>query len=85
MSLQRGEFIPEEVHEYATQFIVFLDGTAIVMIEGEEFEFRKGDSVGIPSGTHHKVENRGDDPLQLDTIYSPPQHHRETMEVKQIN
>jgi mannose-6-phosphate isomerase-like protein (cupin superfamily) len=35
-----------------------------------------GSGVIVPAGAEHNVINRGDEPLKLYTLYSPP-HHRD--------
>ena len=38
-----------------------------------------GDVVFIPAGTWHNVENHGNCPLKLSSVYAPPQHPHGTM------
>ena len=73
MNLQPGEEIGEEVHD-ADQFIYVVKGEAEVVLNGDSIGFEKGAAAYIPEGTRHNVINRGDEPVKLFTIYSPPQH-----------
>lgn len=38
-----------------------------------------GDVVFVPAGTWHNVENHGNCPLKLSSVYAPPQHPHGTM------
>jgi len=80
MSLKPQEEIGEEVHETLDQFFRFEEGEGKVVIEGEEFEVSDGSAVVIPAGTRHNIINTSsENPLKLYTIYSPPNHAKETI------
>ncbi len=75
MSLKPGEDIGAEVHPNTDQFFRFESGMGKVVIDGEEHEVKNGSVVIVPAGANHNVINTSpDQPLQLYTIYSPPQH-----------
>lgn len=42
-------------------------------------QLQAGDVVFVPAGTWHNVENRGNCPLKLSSVYAPPQHPRGTV------
>lgn len=75
MSLQPGEEIGAETHEYVDQFFRFEEGEGKVIIDKNEYNVRDGDAVIVPAGARHNVINtsKGSD-LKLYTIYSPPEH-----------
>ena len=74
MTLKPGEDIGWEVHDGHDQFFRFEAGYGKVYINDEVFEVHDGDAVVVPAGAKHNVENIGDTPLKLYTIYAPPEH-----------
>lgn len=76
MCLQPGEEIGREVHPDVDQFFRIEQGEAVFVLgEKEEHLVRDGDAVVIPAGTQHNLLNRSKTtPLQLYTLYSPPNH-----------
>ena len=74
MTLQPGCDIGEEVHEDRDQFFRFEKGIGIVDIDGTENRVEGDFAVIVPAGARHNVRNVGDEPLQLYTIYGPPEH-----------
>ena len=73
MSLKPGEEIGEETH-HLDQFIRFETGEGEVVLDGKKHNVEDDWAVVIPAGTRHNVINRGNKPLKLYTIYSPPEH-----------
>jgi len=74
MSLKKGEEIGSEVHPDVDQFFRFESGKGKVVIDGKEQVVNQDEAVIVPAGSKHNVINLGDGPLQLYTIYSPPNH-----------
>ncbi len=74
MSLLPGEEIGMEVHNENDQFFRFESGTGKVIIDGNEYSVKDGDTIIVPSGAKHNVINVGKDKLKLYTIYSPAHH-----------
>jgi mannose-6-phosphate isomerase-like protein (cupin superfamily) len=74
MTLQPGEEIGEEVHEDRDQFFRIEEGSGVVDIDGVENPVEDDFAVIVPAGARHNVRNTGDEPLQLYTIYGPPEH-----------
>jgi mannose-6-phosphate isomerase-like protein (cupin superfamily) len=75
MSLQPLEEIGSEVHPYITQFIRVETGIGLAVINDVAYELYDGVAVIIPLGTKHNIINISEtDPLKLYTIYSPPNH-----------
>jgi mannose-6-phosphate isomerase-like protein (cupin superfamily) len=74
MTIQPGEEIGEEVHEGIDQLLVFLEGEAEAIIDGESSEVRAGQAVVVPAGARHNFRNAGALPLRLWTVYAPPEH-----------
>ncbi len=76
MCLQPGEEIGNEVHANVDQFFRIEEGEAKFVFNGkEEHLVHDGEAVIVPAGTFHNVLNTSSkEPLQLYTIYSPPNH-----------
>jgi mannose-6-phosphate isomerase-like protein (cupin superfamily) len=74
MTIQPGEEIGEEVHEHNDQLLVFVEGEADAILEGESSPVRVGQATLVPAGTQHNFRNSGQSPLRLWTVYAPPEH-----------
>ena len=74
MTLPRGGEIGEEVHPATDQLLVFVDGRAEAILEGEAAQVGPNDLVFVHAGTRHNFVNVGDGPLRLITVYAPPHH-----------
>ena len=74
MTIPVGEEIGEEVHEGIDQLLVFVDGEAEAILEGETSPVAAGQAVLVPAGTRHNFRNTGAQPLRLWTVYAPPEH-----------
>lgn len=79
MTLQPGEDIGEEVHEGHDQFFRIETGAGEVQIDGVSSPVKADDGVIVPGGALHNVVNTGSTPLQLYTIYGPPEHKEGTI------
>ncbi len=74
--------IGTETHPENDQFFRFESGKGKVTINGVEYEVADGDSVVVPMGAVHNVENLSDaEPLKFYTIYSPAHHEDGTVHV----
>ena len=78
MSLKAKEDIPMEIHPKVDQFIRIEKGNGKAIIgkdKKEEYELPENTIIMIPAGTYHQIINVSDtDDLKLYTIYSPPNH-----------
>jgi len=74
MSIMPGDDIGEEVHEGHDQFFRIEAGVGEVIIDDVASKIKHDDVVIVPAGAKHNVINNGDVPLQLYTIYGPPEH-----------
>ncbi|OGK15661.1 cupin [Candidatus Roizmanbacteria bacterium RIFCSPLOWO2_02_FULL_37_19] len=81
MNLKPGEEISNEIHEL-DQFIRIEQGRAKVILNNGETEYNVSDNwaIIIPAGTHHNVINTGNSELKLYTLYSPPEHQKDTIQ-----
>jgi mannose-6-phosphate isomerase-like protein (cupin superfamily) len=73
MSVEPGDDIGEEVHDGVDQLLVFVEGAAEAVLNGQHREVKAGELVAVPAGTRHNFINKGSTPLKLFTIYSPPE------------
>ncbi len=74
MSIRPGEDIGEEVHDDRDQFFRVESGHGEVSIDSKKTSIKSDDAIIIPAGARHNVINTGDKPLQLYTLYGPPEH-----------
>jgi mannose-6-phosphate isomerase-like protein (cupin superfamily) len=83
MSLKPGEEIGKEVHHHVDQFfrIDAGEGKLLVGEDGKEsYPLRDGDALVVPAGVVHNIVNTSKTaPLQIYTLYSPPNHPAETV------
>jgi mannose-6-phosphate isomerase-like protein (cupin superfamily) len=79
MTIPAGEEIGEEVHEGIDQILVFVDGRAEAILEGNASRVEAGQLVLVPAGTRHNFVNAGEVPLRLWTVYAPPEHPAGTL------
>lgn len=56
------------------QILLFTSGRGLATIAGKDQEVAAGDVVVVPAGTQHQFVTRGDEPLELITVYSPAEH-----------
>lgn len=74
MSIPVGGDIGEEVHDL-DQFLRVESGEGKAVLDGVEHPLTDGDVIIVPQGTVHNILNASQDaPLQLYTLYSPPNH-----------
>ena len=79
MSIQPGEDIGEEVHHDRDQFFRIESGEGEIWIDGNQSKIESNDAMIVPAGAKHNVINTGSNPLQLYTIYGPPEHMDKTV------
>ena len=81
MSLKPGEDIGEEVHEDRDQFFYVEKGKGEVWIDGHRTDIGADCGILVPAGAKHNVKHAGEKPLQLVTLYGPPEHEDGTIHV----
>lgn len=79
MAIQPGDDIGEEVHPDRDQFFRVESGSGEVWIDGARSEIKGDDAIIVPAGAKHNVVNTGQAPLQIYTIYGPPEHRDGTV------
>lgn len=93
MSLKPGEDIECEIHKDVDQFFRIEKGNGELYSSLEPFcknpsanvdtlTFKDGDVFVIPAGTYHRIKNTSNtDDLKLYTIYTPPNHPPNRLDV----
>ena len=71
MNIEAGDDIGEETHE-ADQTTFFVSGEGQAVLDGKRTKCTANHMLIIPKGTKHNIINKGDGPLKLFTVYSPP-------------
>jgi len=83
MNIPEGQEIGTETHDNTTQFIRVEEGTGRAVINKKEYSMKSGDAFVVPPGTEHNFVSIT--PLKLYTIYSPPEHADDTVELHKPN
>lgn len=73
MSLKPGENIGAEVHD-VDQFFRVEAGAGEVVINDKRTPIAAESAIVVPAGAKHDVINTGKEPLQVYTLYAPPNH-----------
>ncbi len=81
MSLKPGDQIHNEIHGL-DQFIRVEQGQAKFILDNgaEEYIAEADFAIIVPAGTWHQVINTGESELKLYTLYSPPEHQKDTVQ-----
>ena len=66
------------MHEITEEVYHITAGCGIMTLEGEKFKISSGDTVCIPPGTAHKVENLSKVELVILCCCAPPYSHEDT-------
>lgn len=74
MSIPPGDHIGYEKHDHVEQLLFIQGGSGRLTIDGTDRDVTTGDVVVIPQGVPHDIVNTGHEPLQLFTVYTPPNH-----------
>lgn len=81
MSIPYNDDIDFEIHRKTTQFIRIERGECDVYINNKKYKLKDGDVAIIPAGCRHYVKNTGNEDLKLYTIYSPPEHEEDLIQM----
>jgi mannose-6-phosphate isomerase-like protein (cupin superfamily) len=79
MAIEAGGEIGEEVHNDRDQFFRVEEGRGEVVIDGHRSKIKDDDAIIVPAGARHNIVNTGDKPLQIYTLYAPPEHRDGTV------
>jgi putative ABC transport system ATP-binding protein len=61
------------------QILLFTSGKGLATVNGKDQEVAAGDVVVVPAGTQHQFVTKGDQPLELITVYAPAEHDPKTV------
>ncbi|MGA9213440.1 phosphomannose isomerase type II C-terminal cupin domain [Kaistella sp.] len=66
--LKRIEVNPDQrlsyqFHHHRQEFWTIVEGEAVVTLDGKEIVVKYGESIFIPQGSKHRIENRGSELL----------------------
>ena len=82
MSIKPLDDIHKEVHNEHDQFIRIEDGEGTAIINDKTYKLYDGIGLIIPAGATHQIINTSKDKdLKLYTIYSPPEHKSNTLQI----
>jgi mannose-6-phosphate isomerase-like protein (cupin superfamily) len=74
MSLKPQQDIGMETHATHDQFFRIEKGRGEISIDGVTQKVESGMGIVVPAGARHNLTNTGDTPMQVYTIYGPPNH-----------
>ncbi|MHB8688828.1 MAG: cupin domain-containing protein [Candidatus Dormibacteraceae bacterium] len=80
MALGPGEDVGEQTCE-GDRFVYVVEGSGEIYLSDWASELNPHSAVCIPAGTVHNLVNRGDEPMKLFTVVSPPEHSEGTVHV----
>jgi mannose-6-phosphate isomerase-like protein (cupin superfamily) len=89
LSLAEATVAPESKtrlhrHSSAEEIYFFLEGRGLMTLEEEVFPVGVGDSVLIPPGKRHRLENTGRSPLKVLCACSPAYSHEDTELIDEV-
>ena len=58
-----GQRLSYQFHHYRQEFWTIVEGEAVVVLDGEEHVVKYGESIHIPLGAKHRIENRASEVL----------------------
>lgn len=68
---ERGGATPPNSHSVAHEFFFVLFGQGRALLDGKTMDIAKGDSLLLPPGTEHVIENTGNGKLYTLTVMFP--------------
>jgi len=83
MSIKPNDDIKMEVHNNHDQFIKIVSGEGKANIGITNYELKKDTALIVPAGCNHQIINTSStDLLKLYTIYSPPEHNKNLIQIE---
>ena len=58
-----GHRLSYQFHHHRQEYWTIVEGEAVVILDGEENFLKYGESIHIPLGAKHRIENRGSELL----------------------
>lgn len=86
MSLAPGESIGFERHPYITQFIRVEGGIGVAVVGEASYALAQDMAIIVPPDVKHNITNTSPNLyLKLYTIYSPPEHNPDRVDIVKPN
>ena len=60
-----GQRLSYQFHHHRQEYWTIVQGEAVITLEGEEIILKYGQSIHIPLGARHRIENRSSEVLAL--------------------
>lgn len=70
-TLEPGEFVATHYHPYSEEFFYLVSGTLTVRLDGEPVQLEPGESLMVPIGVKHRIENNCTEPAFVVFHLSP--------------
>jgi putative monooxygenase len=64
LTLEPGDYISEHIHPYSEEFVYVIRGTVRMRVDTAYIELGPGESMMVPIGVRHRVENNGTEEVQ---------------------
>ena len=77
-TIKAGQKTALHLHQTSEEIYHFSCGSGVMTLGTERFSVKAGDTVCIPPGVPHRVENTGKGPLKILCACSPPYSHDDT-------
>lgn len=74
MRIPVGGDIGMETHAHVEQVFIVHSGSAEVMLDSRATKVEAGSVIVVVPGSPHNLRNIGTTPLELITVYAPPNH-----------
>lgn len=71
LTLRRGEYVSEHYHPYSEEFLYVVTGRLTLRVDDTDVALEAGESVMVPIGARHRLDNRGADPAFVVFALSP--------------
>ena len=65
IEIEPGERLSYQYHNKRSEAWTIVDGNGLITLNGEDNEYSKGETVLIPQGVKHRIENKGQEKLIL--------------------
>ncbi len=71
LTLEASAEVPVHVHDGASEYLFFLEGGGVMMIDGQETPVAAGDAIQIPSGIEHGFRASAGAAVKAVQFYAP--------------
>ncbi|HWM86967.1 MAG TPA: cupin domain-containing protein, partial [Kofleriaceae bacterium] len=71
LTLEPGSEVPGHVHDGSSEFLLLLEGSGTMIVDGEETPVAAGDAIQIPSGIEHGFRAAPGTQVKMVQFYAP--------------